>query len=187
MELNSSSFVAGLALGIVGAFGTGFLKKAGEDAYSWLKAKYGPKSEYIAPVPLVVRIDTPQGGPGETLPTEPANHVVIGDISKAINDAPPMQRDAVAQRFIGISVRWDCYFYSGDVLPDNRILVRLTPDLAFSGKYVKCEVSASEYRELGILAEGAKIRVSGEIARARSYEVELSDAHLHIFPQTSPA
>ena len=37
------SFVWGAVVGIFGAFGTGFLKKAGEDFYSWVKNKVNPK------------------------------------------------------------------------------------------------------------------------------------------------
>ena len=42
--MNTSSFLIGVAIGVIGAFGTGFLKKAGEDLYSWLKRKINPKS-----------------------------------------------------------------------------------------------------------------------------------------------
>jgi len=36
------SFVTGAALGAVGAFGTGFLQKAGEAAFAGLKGRLGP-------------------------------------------------------------------------------------------------------------------------------------------------
>jgi hypothetical protein len=43
LPLDPNSFTLGAVVGIVGAFGTGFLKKAGEDFYSWVKNKIHPK------------------------------------------------------------------------------------------------------------------------------------------------
>jgi len=46
MSLLPSDFVSfawGTAIGVLGAFGTGFLKKGGEDFYSWVKNKIHPK------------------------------------------------------------------------------------------------------------------------------------------------
>lgn len=38
------SFVWGIAIGAVAAFGTGFLQKAGEAAFAWLSAKINPET-----------------------------------------------------------------------------------------------------------------------------------------------
>jgi hypothetical protein len=46
--MDLTSFALGVVVGTIGAFFTGFLKKAGEDAWSWSKAKVFP----APPVPL---------------------------------------------------------------------------------------------------------------------------------------
>ena len=43
---------------------------------------------------------------------------------------------------------------------------------------ILCEVSLNDYRELGILPEGAKIRIQGEIVNADKFDVELVNVKL---------
>lgn len=50
MDFQWGSFVGGVILGGVGAFATGFLKKAGEDAWSALKRRISPPE----PEPILV-------------------------------------------------------------------------------------------------------------------------------------
>jgi hypothetical protein len=54
--MDISSLFIGVAIGIIGAFGTGFLKKAGEDLYSLVKAKINPKSTATVPPQVVVHL-----------------------------------------------------------------------------------------------------------------------------------
>lgn len=54
--MDTSSLFIGVVIGIIGAFGTGFLKKAGEDLYSLLKAKINPKSTATVTPQVVVHL-----------------------------------------------------------------------------------------------------------------------------------
>ncbi len=98
-----------------------------------------------------------------------------------------MQRHEVAKRYVGVKVEWDSYLKSAYPRKDGNVRLRLTPHKEFSGSNIVCEVSANEYRELGILPEGSHIRVSGEIADASYGEVELSNVRLQILPDTAKA
>jgi len=59
-------------------------------------------------------------------------------------------------------------------------LLRLAPGSTPEDRLstILCEVSLNDYRELGILPEGAKIRIQGEIAKADKYDVELINVKL---------
>lgn len=185
--MNLSSFLWGIALGVIAAFGTGFLKKAGEDFYSWAKKKVNPKaSEHHAPQ-LVIQLNTAAGTQpvGESPPVllEPAtiervSKLTFEDIENAIRAAPPMQRGRVAESYVGLRVEWNTYFKSGSLMNDDIMKLWLSTD---SHALINCEVQVKEYREFGILPEGTKVRVSGEIVKVSSLDAELKDVRLHIF------
>jgi hypothetical protein len=188
--MDATSFLSGIGLGILGAFGAGLFKKAGEECFNWIKKKINPKSaEHHAPQ-LIIQLN------GETrnqsvdganlLRLEPASierisSLKFDDISQAIEAAPPLQRDRVAESYKGLRVEWDTYFKSGSQVDGDLFRLRLRTKLKGSFDTVKCEVPAKEYRELGILPEGSKIRVSGEIESASMFDIELKDVRLYIF------
>lgn len=188
--MDTSSLLLGIGLGVLGAFGTGFLKKAGEDCYGWLKRKLNPKAAEQHAPQLVVQLA--QNGVGPTVDNSSSIHLApatiervspltFQDIAEAIDSAPPLQRDHVAKNFKGLRVEWDTYFKSGKSSEDGTIRLRLGTEQRGSYNTVICEVAGADYRELGVLPEGSKIRVFGEIESASRYDIELKDVRLHIY------
>jgi hypothetical protein len=187
--MDKSSLIIGVVIGIIGAFGTGFLKKAGEDLYSLLKVKINPKSVAIATPPIVVHLRDSRTNTqiDSSLPAQLAPAAIVSlsqvsfdDIEKAIDSAPPMQREHIAESYVGLKVEWDAYLRSANKRENGKIFLRLGIDKDYRGRSVLCEVVAEEYRVLGILPKGAHIRVSGEIVKASTFDVELSNARLQI-------
>lgn len=187
--MDTSSLLLGIGLGVLGAFGTGFLKKAGEDCYGWFKKKLNPKGvEQHAPQ-LIVQLA--QNGVGPTVDNSPlvrfepaaierVSPLTFQDIAEAISSAPPLQRDHVAETFKGLHVGWDTYFKSGKSSEDGTIRLHLGTEQRGGFYTVMCEVLAADYRELGILPEGSKIQVFGEIESASKYHIQLKDVRLQI-------
>lgn len=187
--MDISSFLWGAAIGIIGALATGFLKKAGEDAYAWLKKKINPKSAEPSTSHLIVHLDSSQPlNTTEAKSSETSQHpviervsiVTVEEINTALSEAPPLQRDRVAERYTGLHVEWDTKFIGGKIREDEKIQLHLK-SVGGREESVWCEVPAAEYRELGILPKNAKIQVSGEITKIASYGIELKDARLHIY------
>jgi hypothetical protein len=177
-----SSLLVGVAIGAVGAFGTGFLKKAGEGLYLWLTNKLWSKPAKSAQV--VIHLDNQDHATEQLVPSaiEHISGITFKEIQKAIDDAPPMQRERVAEAYEGINVEWDSYFRDGHS-EDDLIRVRLSADERYAGRTIICDVSAKDYRHLGVLPEGSKIRVAGQISKAHSYQIELTDVRLQVLPR----
>jgi len=189
--MDISSFLLGIAIGAVGFFSTGFLKKAGEDAYSWVKKKINPKAGDPPTSHLVIHMNS-EGIPNITESNslsesqrpllERISVVTLNEINTSLANAPPMQRTRIAESYSGLRVEWDTEFLNGKLQDDGNIRLQLTvPDTEHQPKSVWCNVPATEYRELGILPENSKIRVSGEIEKVASYGIDLKDARLHIY------
>lgn len=192
--MDISSLLLGLAIGVIGAFGTGFLKRAGEDLYSWSKRKIDPKSATDQTPQVVVHLRNDSGNQHTELTqtnrltpaaVERLNLIGFTDIETAIGKAPPMQREDVANRFAGLKIEWDSYLRSARKRPNGNVFLILSIDKDYRGRSVICEVPADQYRELGILPEGAHIRVSGEIAKASPWDVEVMNAQLQILPNSA--
>lgn len=189
--MDLSSFLWGALLGVIAALATGFLKKAGEDAYSWVKKKINPNSGETAPSHLVIHMNsdsltgTTEGISGaESQPPvlERVSMVTLSEINTSLVDAPPLQRDRIAESYVGLRVEWDTEFIDGKLKDNGSVRLQLRiPDTSHQPTSVWCEVPAVEYRELGILPEKSKIRVSGEIEKVASYGVDLKCARLHIY------
>lgn len=189
--MDISSLLLGAAIGVVGVFTTGFLKKAGEDFYSWAKKKINPNAAAFSPSHLIIHMNTESSpsmieSDSHSEPQRPVvervSVVTLDEINNSLVNAPPLQRDHVAENYVGLRVEWDTQFVGGKQQENGDIRLQLTiPDARHQPKSVWCEVPASEYRELGILPEGSKIRVSGEIEEIASYGIDLKDACLHIY------
>lgn len=189
--MDFTSFLWGAAIGVVGAFATGFLKKAGEDCYSWVRKKTNPKTAEQHPPHLIIHMNSETGPPIATgisvsdpqlSVLERISLVTLDEINTAIFEAPPLQRDRVAESYIGLRVEWETKFVGGTLKDDENIRIQLTvPDGKHYSKSVWCEVPSSEYRELGILPEASRVRVTGEIAKIGSSGVVLENVRLHIY------
>lgn len=187
--MDTSSFLWGAAIGVVGAFATGFLKKAGEDSYSWLKKKINPMSEESSASHLIIHMNAENGletaesisRSGRPL-LKRVSVISLDEINTSLADAPPLQRTRIAESYVGLRVEWDTQFVGGKLQEDGDIRLQLTiPNAKHQPKSVWCKVPAAEYRELGILPEDSKIRVSGEIEAVASHGIELKEARLHIY------
>lgn len=190
------SLIIGLTIGIIGAFGAGFLKKAGEDLYSSLKAKINPKFAAAVTPQVVVHLHDDRGDtqaeyelPDQLAPAaiERLSQVSFDDIEKTIESAPPMQREYIANSFVGLKVEWDSYLRLANKRDNGEVSLLLSIDKDYRGRAVHCKVQAEEYRVLGILPTGAHIRVSGEITKTSSFDIELSNVRLQIFPNATAA
>jgi hypothetical protein len=155
------------------------LRKAGEDAYGWIKRKINPKLTEQPPQ-VLVRLESSASEVTKLAPSsvEQVAAITYGQVKDAILSAPPLQQESVAERYIGLRVEWDTYFRNGYKKEDGLLRLYLSPTENYRGADVICDVSADDYRELSILPEGTPIRVSGEIATAAAYEIELKSARL---------
>ncbi len=102
------------------------------------------------------------------------------EIENAIKTAPPLQRDEVKKNFTGIKVGWDTYLKGASKEDESIVSLRLSPgpDPLDSLYTISCRVSLQDYRELGILPEGSRIRIHGEIASADRFDIELINVKL---------
>ena len=181
--MDLSSLLIGIFIGVIGAFSTGFLKKAGEDLYFWIKGKINPKSVTDRPSQVVVHLRGAESALPEhfaPVETERLNQVSIDAIERAIESAPPLQRESIAKNYVGLKVEWDAYLRTANKLPDGKVALRLSFDIPYRGRAILCEVPEEKYRELSILPEDTRIRVSGEITEASSFDVKLSNVRLQI-------
>ena len=183
-----TSFLWGIAIGVIGAFGAGFLKRPGEDCYSWIRNKVSPRPAADDPPQVVIHVArndnvTATGEPTpnelEPISIDRVSVVTFDEIAKAIEKVPPLQRDYVESSYVGLRVEWDTYFKSGS-RRDNMAVLLLTTDSDVGSNTIWCEVPFDEYRELGVLPAGSKIRVAGEIAKAGRWDITLKNARLFI-------
>lgn len=178
-----TSFVLVVIFGGVSLFFTGFLKKAGEDCYSLVKKKLKPASLESQIPQMIIQVKTEGASAAieNVVSDKRVSSLNFDDIAKSITSAPPMQRDFVAERYIGIRVEWDTYFKSGSLVGDNLMELRFTTDKKYPINTVYCKVPADKNREFGILPEYTKVRVSGELAKVNRFDVELTDVLLQVF------
>jgi len=116
----------------------------------------------------------------DIVPIKRISPLKFSEIRDAIKQAPPLQKDESRKSFIGINVEWDAYLKSASKDKRNVASLWLAPGPKEVDRLstIRCKVSLDDYRELGILPEGSKIRVQGKIAEADEYDVELVDAKL---------
>ncbi|MDP1573261.1 MAG: hypothetical protein Q8M09_14545 [Pseudomonadota bacterium] len=185
--MDMSSLTIGILIGAVGVFATGFLRKAGEDLYALIKNKVNPGSpESHAPQVVVNLQGNALRNYEELLPVtiDHTSSITYLEIEKSIDSAPPLQRKSVASNYIGLKIEWITYLRSANKCDDGKVSLRLSIDEDYRGRGVWCTVNENEYRELSILPEGARIRVSGEISEASPADVKLSNVHLQIMQRT---
>lgn len=188
MELNLASLLIGAAIGAAGAFGAGFLRKAGEEVFRALKEKIWPQPR-SENAPLVVRLEGSGSplhstGPSNTASSSAANHVEYDEIQEALKAAPPMQREEVARRYLGLRVSWSCYYTSAASTSQGRARVHLSLDPQYLGRSVRCDVDITSYPELAILKAEAPVLVAGRIQDVKQWEVTLQDVQL-AFPKSA--
>jgi len=114
------------------------------------------------------------------IPIERLRTISFKEIEDAIEKTAPLQKDEVKKNFTGIKIGWDTYLKGASKNDEGIVLLRLSPgpDLMDRLYTVSCRVSLQDYRELGVLPEGSRIRIHGEIASADRFDVELIDVKL---------
>jgi hypothetical protein len=105
------------------------------------------------------------------------------EIGDAIRKAPPLQREDLAKHYVGLYVEWDTWLDNATRVGE-KVNLSVRPGEGVGDKgfltSIRCRVSLSEYRELALIKEGTHIRLSGKIAKAEQWAIELADAELKI-------
>lgn len=163
-----------LAAGLVAG---GFFAEAGKDAWKGLRQKYFP----LAPKQSLLVANesaSPVGDPSTTTLPPPSGSKNIhnefwAEIRAAIEEAPSMQKNAVAQRYLGCKVDWElqvlhvvestpgnasvfCYGDSTGVMPHIKFIVPLT-----------------QYPELKHLREKSRARLRGTIFEIDQFRIDV--------------
>jgi hypothetical protein len=101
----------------------------------------------------------------EKIPS-PARGLTVEGITDEINSAPPFQKDAIAENFKGIFVKWEGTFYDIEKAwgrksegTDAAVEVR-TGESLYSIRFM---VAVDKYPQLKVLRRGDRIGVSGTI------------------------
>jgi hypothetical protein len=117
------------------------------------------------------------------VPLEKLSSLSFSMIGEMIEAIPPLQKDEAKKNFVGIRVSWDAYLKSASKDAEGIVTLWLSPGPVASHRLytILCQVALDDYRELSILPEGAHMRVEGEIAKADTWDVELSNVKLYFF------
>lgn len=143
--------------------------------YPWLESSHEKVAE-----PQASKMERPKALP-LTKPASRASQVTFEEIAEAIKNSPPMQRDKVAESFLGLQVEWDAYFRSGKILEGDIMRLHLSVSPGPGVLNITCKVNAKEYSEFGILHEGSKVRISGILSSVGRFDIEMENVQIHIF------
>jgi hypothetical protein len=102
-------------------------------------------------------------------------------IKDTIEAAPPLQRDQVRNNFVDIKVEWDAFLRIASKDDAGFVGLWLTTVKDPPSNIIHCKVLLSDYKELGVLPEGSKIRIHGEIEEANTWEVTLKNVKLFFY------
>ena len=112
------------------------------------------------------------------VPVRRVSALSLEEIRNNIEGALPLHRKQVSDSYVGINVEWDAKLSGADMDEDGFVELNLrVGDSAFN--YVSCKASLGEYRELGVMPKGAKLRVSGKIAVVDNLWITLEDVELY--------
>lgn len=106
------------------------------------------------------------------------------EILAAFKDAPPLQIDAIGERFKGVTVQWRSQIF--DIKKGSKDTVYLS--LHFGPEkpgVIICEVPLDKYKELAYLKKESPVTVQGVIEKAENRSVTLKNAEL-FFTETAP-
>ena len=166
-------FLLGLALtavlkGALGAMGrTVWRRLTGGSASPSIVSITTPTG---APLPITIVAQPPTAGPR-------VSAITYTDIMNALNSAKPLQRDSVADSYLGIYVKWDTVFW--DAYREGSDKIRVSLDLPKEGRgSVYVDIKADDYRELFTMDRGHPIKVTGKIKKVDRSYVRLDDVSL---------
>lgn len=160
--------IAGLVVGIVLFFVLPFLEKPRQKVLGLLGLN--PKREE----PRTTMVTPNFIGPSPS------------DITQAICNVPLLQQDDAAKHYVGIRVEW-----TGELSGISRTgagMVRLNVINWRQDDWnsFSFEVNSADYPGIGLLKDGARIRVTGYIKMANSFHIELRDAILLLYENKQP-
>jgi len=101
------------------------------------------------------------------------------EIRDEINNAPPLQRDAVIESYIGLKVTWLTTFETAHG-PSPKGIVRLMLLDRGSYPWVNCNVNLNQYPELKSAKAKSEILISGTIKNLDSGSIELIPDFIHL-------
>src|SRR6266404_159991 len=111
--------------------------------------------------------------PNATSPkmSEPTPRQIMAELDKV----PPLQQEDVGRHYQDIKVDWELVFSYASPRDNGYVLVLLDTAENSGILGVRCAVKLSEYRELGVINRGKRMRVTGRIGRVESGVIDLKD------------
>lgn len=129
---------------------------------------------------ITVHVTSPAAAvnePAQNITATRINPLTFQQVVAEFKDAPPLQIDAINERFKGISIRWETQIF--DIEKSHNDTARLSLHFGPSKPgLILCSVALSDYKELAYLKRGAPVTVIGEIERANDRMVSLTNAQL---------
>ena len=145
------------------------------------------------PGSVLIKSHTPLTAPQEIpvsvpIAIERISLVTPNEIQTSIESAPPLQKEVVAQRYVGQQIEWDTEL-SDAKQQDSLVRLQLKVVREPSAEYLFaffawCSVKLDDYPELAILPEKTHIRINGtitDVSVGSIGSVKLDKARL-IFP-----
>lgn len=136
------------------------------------------ESRFPVTVPQEIPVNVP-------IAIERISPVTPNVIQASIESAPPLQQNAIAQRYVGQRIEWDTEL-SDAKQQDNLVRLQLRAVREPGAEYLLpffawCSVKLDDYPELAILPEKTHICINGTITDVSIGSVKLDKARL-IFP-----
>ena len=113
----------------------------------------------------------------QPVPIRRLSNLTPESIRATINSAPALKADQIKESFKGLFVEWETRLFSATEEEGSLVKLMLN-SVENELQTIRCTVNLNEYRDLGVLQRGAKIRVVGKIVEAREWEVELDEVEL---------
>ena len=126
---------------------------------------------HVAPLPV------PVNEPAQNITATRISPLTFQQVVAEFKDAPPLQIDAINERFKGISIRWETKIFNIEKSHNDTVRLSLHFGPSEPG-LILCSVALSDYKELAYLKRGALVTVIGEIERANDQMVSLTNAQL---------
>ncbi len=174
LDKNKEWLFSGVGVAIVGCLGT------------LLWRKFFPRTASKDEAVVILQVSNEkleQAITSKTLNETPPAHITriasitVAEITEALEKAPPLQKDEVAQHYNGLNVQWETRLWNATKEGDDSI--RLTLDFGSGDtNLVFCNVRLSDYRELGVLPKGAPITVMGRIRAVAPKSATLENVQL---------
>jgi len=109
----------------------------------------------------------------------------LSEIISTIKKSPSLQQSDVIKHYIGIKVQWEALLFKAEKKDEEN--VRVVLDFGSKSLHlVYCSVRLSDYRELGVLEQGAPVTVIGRISELSTSSASLEEVQL-FFHSMSPS